>query len=245
MRPVGEILMSVMDSASHGQTILELLCQDACHRLPISGAGLCLMTGDGLGQLTVASDDRTRELQELEFVLGGGPSKEALESGRLVLHTDLSTQRSELWPHYCHKAYGLGVRGVFSYPVRIGQIHLGVLGLYRDRPGHFDDGDLSLSLDYAEAAALILLHIQAHDESKRSLNGNSELRQTQVESTFHDYPEMHQATGMISVQAGVGLPDALLLLRARAFATGRALPDLAHEVVTRRLSFKDSGGPGR
>lgn len=245
MTPVGEILMSLMDSASDGQTLPELLCQDARHRLPISGAGLCLMADGGLAGLTVASDDRARELQELQFILGEGPSREAFESGRLVLHTDLSTQRSDLWPHYCHRAYELGVRAVFSYPVRIGQIHLGVLDLYRDHPGHFDDGDLSLSLDYAEAAALILLHLQAQDESNRTLHETDELRQTPVESTFHNYPEVHQATGMIAVQAGVGLQEALLLLRTRAFATDRMLPELAHEVVTRGLSFRGAGGPGR
>jgi AmiR/NasT family two-component response regulator len=50
--------------------------------------------------------------------------------------------------------------------------------------------------------------------------------------------EIHQATGMVSVQAGVGLTEALLLLQARAYAADRPLLELANEVVARRLTFR-------
>jgi AmiR/NasT family two-component response regulator len=46
-----------------------------------------------------------------------------------------------------------------------------------------------------------------------------------------DRAEVHQATGMLSVRAGIGLAEALSLLRARAFAEQRSISDLAHDVV--------------
>jgi AmiR/NasT family two-component response regulator len=49
--------------------------------------------------------------------------------------------------------------------------------------------------------------------------------------------EIHQATGMISVQLGVGLEEAFSRLRARALAQGRTLSELAGEVIARRLRF--------
>jgi AmiR/NasT family two-component response regulator len=52
--------------------------------------------------------------------------------------------------------------------------------------------------------------------------------------------EVHQATGMISVQLGVGLEEAFVRLRAHAFASNAGLGDVAAEVVDRRLRF----GPG-
>ena len=53
-----------------------------------------------------------------------------------------------------------------------------------------------------------------------------------------DYrPEIHQATGMISVQLGVGIEEAFSRLRARAFAQGRPLSKLAADVVARRRRF--------
>jgi len=49
--------------------------------------------------------------------------------------------------------------------------------------------------------------------------------------------EIHQAVGMISVQLGVSLTDALVALRARAYAEGRTIAQVAADVIARRLSF--------
>ena len=64
--------------------------------------------------------------------------------------------------------------------------------------------------------------------------------------------EIHQAVGMVSVQLGVSLTDALVALRARAYAEGRAIAQVAADVIARRLSFAPpgfclpgSGGPVR
>ena len=47
--------------------------------------------------------------------------------------------------------------------------------------------------------------------------------------------EVHQASGMVSAQLGVGVAEALVRLRAHAYAEGRPLADVAADVVTRRL----------
>jgi len=41
----------------------------------------------------------------------------------------------------------------------------------------------------------------------------------------------------VHVQAGVTIDQAFLMLRARAFAEGRSLAELAADVVARRLRF--------
>jgi AmiR/NasT family two-component response regulator len=48
---------------------------------------------------------------------------------------------------------------------------------------------------------------------------------------------VHQATGMISVQAGVSVDDAVAMLRAYAFAHDLAIGDLAEAVIDRTLRF--------
>ena len=50
---------------------------------------------------------------------------------------------------------------------------------------------------------------------------------------------VHQATGMVIVQAGVPAVDALAVLRAHAYATDQTLTEVADQVVSRRLDFKD------
>ena len=47
--------------------------------------------------------------------------------------------------------------------------------------------------------------------------------------------EVHQATGMISVQLGVAQGEALVRLRAYAFSHRRALAEVAADVVARQL----------
>ncbi len=44
---------------------------------------------------------------------------------------------------------------------------------------------------------------------------------------------------MISVQLGVNLAEALVRLRAHAYADGRPIAEVAADVVTRRLRFDD------
>jgi len=51
---------------------------------------------------------------------------------------------------------------------------------------------------------------------------------------------VHQAAGMISVQLDVDVAEALLRLRARAYALDRPMADVAADVVARRLRFDNS-----
>jgi AmiR/NasT family two-component response regulator len=49
---------------------------------------------------------------------------------------------------------------------------------------------------------------------------------------------VHQATGMIQAQLDTTATDAFLRLRARAFASGVPVDEVAREIVARRLTFQ-------
>lgn len=49
------------------------------------------------------------------------------------------------------------------------------------------------------------------------------------------WAEVHQATGMVSVQLGISMDEAFVRLRAHAFAEHRPLRDVARAVVAREL----------
>jgi hypothetical protein len=51
--------------------------------------------------------------------------------------------------------------------------------------------------------------------------------------------EVHQASGMISEQLDIRAVEALVLLRAAAYASERPIDEVAHEVVLRDLRFDD------
>ena len=45
--------------------------------------------------------------------------------------------------------------------------------------------------------------------------------------------------GLLNVQLRVTAPDALSLLRARAYATDQLVDDVAHDVLTQRMPVED------
>lgn len=92
-----------------------------------------------------------------------------------------------------------------------------------------DDRALAQSLAFADAATSILLHLQARDGGRA---------QPGLVAMIEDRAEVHQATGMISIQAALGLADALVLLRAHAYAAERPILNVARDVITRDLHFR-------
>jgi hypothetical protein len=142
---------------------------------------------------------------------------------------DLVQSGTNRWPGFTSSAADAGIAAVFAFPLQVGAIRLGVLDLYRRTTGSLDRLELAEALDFASAATTILLELQ-HGTPIGQLH-------PLLADAADGHREIHQATGMVSVQAAVGLTEALLLLRARAYATERPLHDIASDVVHRRLKF--------
>lgn len=181
-----------------------------------------------------ATDQLATRLEELALTLGEGPCEDASSStGSPVLAADLSSPDClTRWPVFAPAAVHAGARAVFALPLRIGAIRLGVLGLYRAHPGGLDRQQLADVLTLTRTACAVLLDTAEHDREFRA-------------GRWLQHAEVHQATGMITVQLGVSAAVALARLRAYAYAHGRPLHDVAADVVVRRLRFEpDAAGPG-
>jgi hypothetical protein len=201
------------------------LCAAAAAALPVSGASLTLMDGAGAGTLLAASDEGAERLAEAQFTTGDGPTAETYASGVPVLAAELDERR---WPLLAQALDEPGVAAVFTVPLQMGAIRIGVLCLHRDRPGPLDSDQL---------AAVDLLRQTVIAAVLTDLDRVSSPQQFLAEVDGHEVG-VHQATGMISVQLGSTAQEALLRLRAHAFTSGRPLPDVAADVIARRLSFR-------
>jgi hypothetical protein len=134
------------------------------------------------------------------------------------------------WPVFAPAAVAVGALAVFALPLRMGAIRLGVLTLYRRRPGSLSRGQVADGLALADVICLLLFdRIGPASGSAPSEDG--------LGADGMRYPEVHQATGMIIVQLGVSAEIAFARLRAHAFARNRRLRDVARDVVARRLRF--------
>ncbi len=195
----------------------------------VNGAGMSLTSRAGSPEAVYGSDDVAGAVERLQVTLGEGPCIDSVTSGLPVLVDDLEGVRSAVadrWPVFALEARRLGVRALFAFPLRIGAISLGAVDLHRLAPGPLAADELSSALSVMDAVAESLLDVRTgysgHD-------GGPTL------ST----PAIHQAAGRIMVQLGCSIEDALVRLRAAAFAEGVPIHALADAVVAGERRFQE------
>jgi hypothetical protein len=207
---------------------LDRLCNACVTELGVSGASVALIRDGHDPGVIAASDERASSLVELQFSLGEGPAIDACRTGRPVLEPDLAA--ASPWPVFTPGAIAAGAASVFALPLQIGAARFGALTLHRDRSGSLGQGVLADALAMAEAASEITLRLQA------------EVPPGALHEVFHDLVDkrtvVHQATGMVLVQLDVGVEDALVALRARAYANGQSVGEVAADVVARRFRLE-------
>lgn len=205
------------------------LCQVCREALGVTGAGIMLVVDDVLAGSVCTTDDVSRRIEELHYTLGEGPCIDAFELAIPVLEPDLESSASNRWPAFKRPALDAGVRAVFGFPLHLGAVRLGALAFYRDTPGPLTDDQYADAVVVAEIAAQVIITMQAGQPPgvfAQALDAGSD---------FHIV--VNQAAGMVSVQLGTSIADALVRLRAYAFAHDRHLLDLAGDVVARRFRF--------
>jgi len=211
------------------------LAEKCVELLGVTGAGISIVSDTGNRAVVCASDDVSARIEELQVTLGEGPCVDSVDRGGPILVRDLSDHHDlsvERWPSFMRAAYDDGVRAVFAFPMRIGALGIGALDLYRTTPGALSEDELSGALVAAEVAGVAVLGL-------RPDAGAAPVKDWETGAYL---AQVHQATGMVMVQLGVSVDQAFLLLRARAFATGRPLRDLAADIVQRRLRFSQEDG---
>jgi GAF domain/ANTAR domain len=209
---------------------LQRLCRAAVRSLPATGVGLSLMSDDGAPTAVAASDPGSELIEDLQFTLGEGPCLAAYASGGPVLTADLTEAARTRWPVYAPAAREQGVHAVFAFPMQIGAACLGVLDVYRDRVGELSGPTLSRAMTFADVAMRSLLDAQ-------QLTGDADVPPG-LEDAMGSRLEVYQAQGMVAVQLKVSLREAMVRLRAYAYAHDRRLSDVAVDVVARRISLE-------
>jgi ANTAR domain len=179
------------------------------------------------------TDEVGRQLAELQLTLGEGPLLDASASSGPVLASDLADSESaSRWPAFAPAASMVGAAAVFAFPLVVGAIRAGVLGLYRDRPGPLSDFQFGDALVFADTATMLLLDAQDWPAGGAG-PGAGPGGQPAVLASYR--AEIDQATGMLTEQLGVTITDAFARLRAYAYGNDIQLADVARDIVARRL----------
>jgi hypothetical protein len=213
---------------------LAVLCRAAVGCLGVDGASVTAVSGPAVSEPLSATDEVSARLEELLFTTGEGPGAEDFMFGSPMLISDLAPV-TERWPGFAPAAVSAGARALFAFPLQAGAIRAGVLSLYRAQPGPLTPQQLADALVFTDIALQLLL------DSASGISGLPGYHP--LDGLSDSRAEVYQAVGMISVQLGVTLEEALVRLRAHAFAASTPLSDIAGDVVKRLLRFAPDPGP--
>lgn len=209
---------------------LQRLCRAVTESLGLRGASVHLMAADEGTGVVASSDVEARMVAELQFMANEGPAIVAFRTRRPVLLPDVG-EMAHLWPGFCSLALERGVQGVFALPLQEGAVALGVLELYADRTGPLDAPRLALATTFAREATDLLLDGGTVPQTGELDPGLS--------APLADRARIHQAQGMVMVDLRVSLAEALSRMRARAFAAGFSLLEVAEQVIAGTLTAEE------
>ncbi|HEY5013190.1 MAG TPA: EAL domain-containing protein [Acidimicrobiia bacterium] len=181
------------------QGILDHLVKRIVDVLPITGAGVALIS-PGVGPRYVAASSASAlRYEELQTELGEGPCVAAYQTGESVVVADLR----EEWrfPTFAPRALEAGLAAVFTFPLHNGAERLGALDLYRSTPGTLDSAEMNAAQTLADVAAAYLINAQARADLRDSSDQSRE-------AALHD--------------PLTGLPNRILLLERLEHAVLRA-----------------------
>lgn len=202
---------------------------DACAQaVGVDGAGFSLTRGTSI-EPVMGTDDVAEAIERTQFTTGEGPCLDASRTVSPVLVADLQHPHdghSARWPAFTNEARDLGVRAIFALPLRVGATAIGAADLYRLEPGPLEGEALARALTVADAVTLTLLDGGRADTT---YGGDAPLLNLDV----------HRAAGMIMVQLGVSIDQALVRLRSTAFADGVPVEQLAKDVIDGRRRFEE------
>jgi diguanylate cyclase (GGDEF)-like protein len=159
------------------QGILEHLVLRMVEILPITAAGVTLISANTGPRYVAASNESALRYEQLQSELGEGPCLGAYLTGEAVIVADL--RADDRFKVFGPRAVEAGLAAVFTFPLHQADKPLGALDLYRDTPGPLDDDDIEAAQILADVTAAYLVNAQ----TRADLQAASE---RSYQSSVHD-----------------------------------------------------------
>lgn len=207
----------------------EMRVEDALHEIvqtthaifDVDGAGLMLADTEHHLRIVAASDERLRQLEDLQIRHQEGPCISAFDDKELVRAEDLT--QDQRWPAFSQAAVARGMRAVLASPLPYNQDAVGVVAVLSQDPHPWSpEGELALLAFTDLAALLIASMLQGEQQSELA---------AQLQGALNSRAVIEQAKGVLIGRQGLSAQAAYLQLRAQARAERRKLVAVSAELV--------------
>lgn len=178
-------------------------------------------------ETVAATSGRAAKLDETQIDLGEGPAWNANRTYRPTEMHIADERHFATWPVFGLSAEAEGVMTVLAVPMLVGTSSIGAVSLYSSTTMRLDAQQLQL----AGRLSRVLGQAVVADAMTSVEN------QTLARDPALSRREVHQATGMVMSQMKSSPADALLMIRAYAFAEEIGVRDVAALIISRTLDF--------
>jgi hypothetical protein len=223
------------DQATAVAELLPVRLARACVAvLPVTGAGLSLLTNDFRVPLG-ASDDAAEAAERLQFTQGEGPCLDAARSGRIVIAQ--AEQIEQRWPAFGEQFFHqTPFRAAISIPLPLTADQRGALDLYLEDTDQVEQVSLAAVTIISDQIVHALLIAQA-------ITGSISARSEELEPAWLHTPSAQARTnvwiamGMLMTRLQLPAADALARLRGYAYTHETDLDQLAASLVEGSLDI--------
>jgi ANTAR domain/GAF domain len=228
-----ELLAAMGDQRGAGAA--DLLCRACVQLLGVDAAAISLVfDGANIGTLG-ASGTAARMYDEAQFTYGEGPCLDAVARRAPVTAVDLADPGEVRWPGYGPAMVAHQIRGVYAMPIVVAGEYVGALDVFQAEPAALTVDQIVGVVGAAELAQIPVLDLLDQNVSGAAVVPGSDAWN---ELNTLTRAVVSQATGMLMAQLHLNAPDALVRLRAHAYAAGRSATDVARDIIERRLRLE-------
>lgn len=227
-RPLVDTLAAFADTLVTDFDISELFYRlvDACVELAFADdAGLLLMGRDGELGIAAATSQSAHLVELLQLQAREGPCLDAFRSGEPVRTGPLdSAEAEERWPEFSGLATSAGFDSMVAVPMRLHDITLGSLNLFRTGPGEATDRDLSAAQVLADMGTIAIVHNWLVDDAREVID--------QLHTALDSRVSIEQAKGIVAERTKLDVGAAFERIRSYARTNNLRLKDVSSRIAS-------------
>jgi transcriptional regulator with GAF, ATPase, and Fis domain len=222
---------TLADTLVVGYDVVDLLqtLVDSCRDLlDAAAAGILLADDSGYLEVVASTSESTHLVDVLQLASEAGPGKESFETGQSVFTLDIADAPPS-WRRFSESALSQGFHSVVTFPLRLREVTIGTLTLFRSSTDDMDELDSTAARAFADVATIGILH-------ERSLRESTVLAQ-QLQHALSSRIVIEQAKGVLAHRHSITVDDAFTMLRSYARSTQTGISAVASRILDKSLSL--------